>query len=346
MKSYLIFLIPSMVVQLVLLFLVIRDRSISRNLQFKNVRVVSDTVRTAFIFLCVLSALDIVVSAVQLGLYDELLEYDSAVGWVVVSSVKYALYCVQVASLAGILCNSDFSENGFDFLREVAVVEMKAGTTEGAVMKKPDSSSSSSAKKSGANSSKCEAVEVNVMISKEMTWFVNPPKNFWQIFQFPNPVNENDSRIHSCFSIAYILVILISDHWIGHLKPWYLFVPLFYGYTARVAAGPNLDPHAWLVVYVLSPLVSRWFPPEYVPGPPKRFANFCGMSVSGLAFLLYLLDQKEVSFYILSMLLVLASLQTAGMCLGCFMFHILMLAKMIPEDTCEICKVKFKTVEA
>ena len=106
-----------------------------------------------------------------------------------------------------------------------------------------------------------------------------------------------------------------------------------------------MDLQAWLVVGVISPIVAKFSIPQYAPGPPRRFALLCGTLFAWLSLFLYVAGQKEASFYILVILLILTILQSSGMCLGCFMFKLFIIAKWIPDDTCQVCNVKFKTVE-
>eukprot|EP00027_Filamoeba_sp_ATCC50430_P004061 CAMPEP_0168563660 /NCGR_PEP_ID=MMETSP0413-20121227/12797_1 /TAXON_ID=136452 /ORGANISM="Filamoeba nolandi, Strain NC-AS-23-1" /LENGTH=301 /DNA_ID=CAMNT_0008595213 /DNA_START=652 /DNA_END=1557 /DNA_ORIENTATION=+ len=295
------------------------------------------------------SITDIFVSILQLVLYNDLLDSNTGAGWVVLSSFKNVLYAISIASLAGMLCNSEFSDEGLLFLREAAIIELKPGTSEKATIRKLESSSTGTTTRGtlrGNNKAEvCELVEVKLTLSRELMWWNRPPKKLAHLFAFPNPICETDTFIHCMFTISYIIIILISDAFIGDRNPWWLFLPMCYTFFARLVGGPNLDLQAWLVVGVISPIVTKFVVPQYAPGPPRRFALLAGTVVSWMAFILYLVGQKEVSFYVLAVLLVVTILQSADMCLGCFVFRLFIILKLIPEDTCQICNVKFKTVE-
>ena len=54
---------------------------------------------------------------------------------------------------------------------------------------------------------------------------------------------------------------------------YWLFLPLAYGFIARVLSGPRLSPLARLATAVVAPRLGA---PKPVPGPPKRFAQAIG----------------------------------------------------------------------
>jgi hypothetical protein len=56
----------------------------------------------------------------------------------------------------------------------------------------------------------------------------------------------------------------------------WLLAPLTYGFLARVATGPTMSPLGQFAVRVAGPRLTAW--QKFVPGPPKRFAQFIGLT--------------------------------------------------------------------
>ncbi|CAM9332107.1 unnamed protein product [Ectocarpus sp. 12 AP-2014] len=57
--------------------------------------------------------------------------------------------------------------------------------------------------------------------------------------------------MHACLATLYLPV---ASHFAWQGVPW-LWVPITYGYIARVACGPRLDPQEFFVLFVLRPFV-------------------------------------------------------------------------------------------
>ena len=161
---------PMIVLQAFTVYLVLRHAGDDDIMENRVRRVMTNDIRHTFTFIAMVSITDIAVSILQLILYNSLLDSGSAVGWVILSSLKNGLYALQVASLAGMLCNSEFSEQGFLILRESAVIELKPGTSEKAMMRKFESSSVSA---SNSKAEACEYVEVKLTLSQELMWVRN-----------------------------------------------------------------------------------------------------------------------------------------------------------------------------
>src|SRR5438874_9926721 len=98
------------------------------------------------------------------------------------------------------------------------------------------------------------------------------------LFAFPNPVNEVSARLVAGAVVVISLVVLVfGQHW--------LLIPLAYGFLARVATGPSLSPLGQLVTRGLTPRLGVEGKP--VPGPPKRFAQGIGATLTVSAAILY-----------------------------------------------------------
>ena len=146
---------------------------------------------------------------------------------------------------------------------------------------------------------------------------------------FPNPLNEKAARVVAGVAALTAAAILATG--------WYwLLLPLAYGFVARALAGPTLSPLARLSVGVIAP---RLGPPKYVPGPPKRFAQAIGATLTTAAAVLALgLGLDTAADVLLVLLLVAATLESVfALCLGCHAFNLLMRAGVIPESVCVEC---------
>lgn len=153
-----------------------------------------------------------------------------------------------------------------------------------------------------------------------------------RLFRFPNPVNEYAARLVAGMVSVLTLGFLITG------SPW-LLIAIWYGFLARVAAGPTLSPLGLLAVTVIIPLFRN--PQKPVLGPPKRFAQAVGLVFSSLAIIaLFGAGSLVVSRYIMSVLTLFAAMEAfLGFCAGCFVFSHLMRWRIIPKSVCEACMV-------
>jgi hypothetical protein len=146
---------------------------------------------------------------------------------------------------------------------------------------------------------------------------------------FPNPVNEKAARV-----VAGCVVVLAVTAIAFHLE-WLL--PLIaLGFLARVLTGPKLSPIGQFATRVAAPRLGE---PKYVPGPPKRFAQAMGVTMSVAAVLLYFVfDAHTAAWVVTGVLAAAATLESVfALCLGCQVFAVLMRVGVIPEETCEAC---------
>jgi Domain of unknown function (DUF4395) len=150
------------------------------------------------------------------------------------------------------------------------------------------------------------------------------------LFRFPNPVNEVSARLVAGGVVLMALGALVG----GQL---WLLVPLAYGFVARVLTGPTLSPLGQLVTRVVTPRLG--VPAKPVPGPPKRFAQGIGATVSVTALILHFgLGLAGAAQALLAILLVAATLESVfAYCIGCRVFALLMRWGVIPDSVCESC---------
>jgi hypothetical protein len=155
------------------------------------------------------------------------------------------------------------------------------------------------------------------------------------LFSFPNPVNEVAARSVAAGVVLLSAVTLTLSLALGSGWLW-LTAVLAYGFVARAATGPTLSPLGQLATRVLAPRIGHT---KLVAGPPKRFAQTLGATMSLTAVVLHFgfaLDGAAEVF--LALIIVAAILESAfAICIGCTIFAGLMRAGLIPEQTCEAC---------
>lgn len=149
------------------------------------------------------------------------------------------------------------------------------------------------------------------------------------LFRFPDPVNEVAARI-----VAGFVVVLTALYVVTQSTPLLAFIA--YGFVARVATGPTLSPIGQLVTRVIVPRLK--FAERPTSGPPKRFAQGIGATLSVAALVLALTGSTTAPVVLVAMITAAASLESfGGYCLGCAIFARLMAAGVIPETVCEAC---------
>ena len=146
---------------------------------------------------------------------------------------------------------------------------------------------------------------------------------------FPSPVNDNAARVVAA-GVALLVLLTLAAGW-----SW-LLVLLALGFAARVLSGPRFSLLGRLATQVVAP---RLGPPRLVPGPPKRFAQAIGLTLTGVAAVAALgFAATTLATVLTATLLVFATLESVlGFCAGCWLFGLLMKAGVIPDDTCAEC---------
>jgi hypothetical protein len=150
------------------------------------------------------------------------------------------------------------------------------------------------------------------------------------LFSFPNPVNEVSARLVAGGVVAMSMLVVFGG------VTWLVGV-MALGFIARVATGPTLSPLGQLVTRVLTPALP--FEERLVPGPPKRFAQGIGATLSVAATVAHFgFGATTTATVLVAMIMVAASLEAfVGFCLGCWVFARLMDLGVIPADTCAEC---------
>lgn len=151
-----------------------------------------------------------------------------------------------------------------------------------------------------------------------------------KVLSFPNPVNEVSARVVAGGVVLLTLAILIFG------QTWLIAV-LAYGFLARVLTGPTLSPLGQAATRVVTPLLP--FKAKLVPGPPKRFAQGIGATLSVAAAILHFgFGATTAALVLVAAITFAATLESVfAFCLGCKAFGLLMKVGVIPPETCQEC---------
>jgi hypothetical protein len=151
-----------------------------------------------------------------------------------------------------------------------------------------------------------------------------------RLFSFPNPVNELSARLVAGGVVAMAVVVIVFGQ-------FWLLMPLAYGFVARVLTGPTLSPLGELVTKVITPRLP--FAAKYVPGPPKRFAQGIGATITVAAVIAYFgFGSSGAAYVLLGAIVVAATLESVfAFCVGCAIFGLLIRWGVIPVEVCERC---------
>jgi hypothetical protein len=149
------------------------------------------------------------------------------------------------------------------------------------------------------------------------------------LFSFPNPVNEVSARLVAAV-VAPLAIATVA------LQVRWLVPVLAYGFIARALSGPTLSPLGQLVTRVLTPRLGIQRP---VPGPPKRFAQTIGATLStGAAVLMFGFGAGSAAYALVALIALAATLESAlGLCVGCQLFAVLMRVGVVPDEVCLEC---------
>jgi hypothetical protein len=154
------------------------------------------------------------------------------------------------------------------------------------------------------------------------------------VFGFPNPVNEVAARTVAAGVAILSGTTIVLASTIGHAWLW-LSALIAAGFVARVLTGPTLSPLGQLATRIVAPRIGH---EKLVAGPPKRFAQAMGATMTCAAVVLLALGLDTATFVFLGLVVVAATLESVfAFCVGCTVFAGLMRLGMIPEETCAAC---------
>jgi hypothetical protein len=149
------------------------------------------------------------------------------------------------------------------------------------------------------------------------------------LLSFPNPVNEKAARVVAAGVLALSIVTLATG-------AYWLAAVMAYGFVARVLAGPTLSPLGQAATRLAAPHLGAAKP---VPGPPKRFAQAVGATMTlAIALIALVGHDHTVADVLLVGMIAAAGLESIlAFCVGCRLFALLMRAGLIPESVCLEC---------
>jgi hypothetical protein len=150
-----------------------------------------------------------------------------------------------------------------------------------------------------------------------------------QLLTFPNPVNEKAARVVAgAVFVLSIATLATGAYWLAAV--------LAYGFVARALSGPRLSPLGLLATRVVAP---RLGPPRLVPGPPKRFAQAIGATMTiAIALFALVAHEHTVADVLLAGMILASGLESIfAVCIGCHLFALLMRAGVIPQSVCAEC---------
>jgi Domain of unknown function (DUF4395) len=154
------------------------------------------------------------------------------------------------------------------------------------------------------------------------------------IIGFPNAVNEKAARTVAAGVAVLGVTTLVLSFTAGHVWLW-LDALIAAGFLARVFAGPRLSPLGQFATRIVAPRLGA---PKLVPGPPKRFAQGIGATVTIAGVLFLAAGHAAACQALLGILIVAACLESIlGFCVGCRIFASLMRFGLIPERMCASC---------
>lgn len=165
-----------------------------------------------------------------------------------------------------------------------------------------------------------------------------------RVLGFPNPVNEKAARVVAGGIMLSAVATILLGALAGSAWLW-LTAVLAAGFVARVLTGPTLSPLGQLATRVIAPRLGA---PKLVPGPPKRFAQGMGATMTIAAVLLLAVGWLPGVYALLGLMVVAAGLESLfAVCLGCIVFGWLMRAGVIPQEICAECAdISLRTARA
>ena len=155
-----------------------------------------------------------------------------------------------------------------------------------------------------------------------------------EFFAFPNPVNEVAARTVAAGVVVLCVATVVTQ------ELWFSAV-IAAGFLARVLTGPTLSPLGQLATRVVAPALDRSGrgPAKPVPGPPKRFAQGMGATMSVAAAVVWFTTGSALVTSVLLLAITLAAVLESvfAVCLGCHAFALLMRVGVVPESVCLEC---------
>lgn len=219
----------------------------------------------------------------------------------------------QISGAVGV--SNEITDSALDCLKPTIEVEMCGATADNAVVKQI-----------GGGGCKVCTVEIQINTAQELLW-EKPLTSIWDLFVFPNPINEIEARVINLFACGYMTAIFLVHHFSGDAT--YIFIPSFVGWFLRALSGPKLEPHSWVALWICRKLELE---PYYVAGPPKRVNQCIAFCFTFVSFLVYINGYREAALWLLSVLYVMVMLYVVyAICGTCSLFYVFILIGIFPE---------------
>lgn len=141
-------------------------------------------------------------------------------------------------------------------------------------------------------------------------WCWNPDEtpDCASFFSYPNPVDAVHARLHHLFAALFTAIgmSLYALESFDHALIWFYF--MLYGFVARTACGPRLDPMSYVVLFVIDPIVRKigLMHTRYVKNKSRRFAEVGG-GINTAILIVAALYRIDALVYIISAALIVGA---------------------------------------
>jgi len=192
-------------------------------------------------------------------------------------------------------------------------------------------------------------MQVELSVKQALWWKDWRELTLKEFFSFPSPVDSADSRIHALLGMICIIVIILIAQFIDRRIGGYIGIYMCFGYFMRFLSGPRLDPQAFVVLFLLRPLFTRFHILEhnFYSGFPRRMAQLVAFLFAFPATVLLLFfPEYYIPAYVLLVCLFGANLLAGpfDFCLVCFSIKMLVKHGYIEPELCTDCAVEFVAI--
>eukprot|EP00899_Mesostigma_viride_P029554 jgi/Mesvir1/9784/Mv09251-RA.1 len=149
---------------------------------------------------------------------------------------------------------------------------------------------------------------------------------FGNFFNFPHTVNRWSAQLSGLMNMIICILCIIFRN---HRETKWVVLFLLIDYSLRVYGGGKVSVIGSMANLIVSP-----FPPRFVAGPPKQFAQCIGCTFAAVATLVYFLREGDIGGAIVLGLLAGASGLEGFLdfCLGCFFFGLMVDWGLFPKS--------------
>eukprot|EP01130_Rhizamoeba_saxonica_P004411 TRINITY_DN1806_c0_g1_i1.p1 TRINITY_DN1806_c0_g1~~TRINITY_DN1806_c0_g1_i1.p1 ORF type:complete len:516 (+),score=37.62 TRINITY_DN1806_c0_g1_i1:287-1834(+) len=252
--------------------------------------------------------------------------------YIVTQSIKSFLYFMNIILIVKITKVGQYNAKGAKLLmpRKVTKINIHGDAITSNVVRWGES---------GPSISKWS--EEQIRLAQEiLIWKQWPKGSEWT--NFPHPIGSLNIKTKGYFIIMEVCILIVLDYC---FDTWYLFIFISLGYASRVIFASRLNWESWITLGIMLPALEKaGFKQHYYPGPPKRFAQFCGCCLSSIAVIVLAFGYKLEAYLLFATLITLLTLDAVfDICMGCVVFMVGMYIGLVPKETCEQCRTMFET---